>query len=224
MIQLIKRHSPPRKHLALARTTLLKSNYLFSSIDHIEKQNLNLEFTTNNNRIKDLLLEHIKSLKNDKIRGIERGIKRDQTSLLYNLLDAFFYWHSNIELESNSMLDIASQISENILNKEHNITLINNYKRQLTEQLRSYFKISIHLPLSVFNEHSSLLSSYQELSGDMALLTISKHDKEPELRISIIQEIFVLCLSGIDIRLLLAKINTFFLTMNRSVNQSQIEL
>lgn len=220
MTQLIKRHSLPRKYLALERGTLLKSNHLYRLADYKDQQEINQDFNTNNNQTKELLLEHIKSIKNDRIKGLKRGANKDQENLLCRIFEAFFYWQNTIKPESTSILKIATKISETILNNDHCISHYNDYNTYLTNQLRSYFKISIRLPESVYNEHYSWLSSYQELSGDMALLTMSKHDKEPELRISIIQEIFVLCLSGIDIGYLLAKITAFFVKMNRSAIQS----
>ncbi|MCA9506967.1 MAG: hypothetical protein KC505_00920 [Myxococcales bacterium] len=220
MTLFIKKKSLPKKYLILDHYKLLKTYTLIKANEYEQQKNSCAHFDDYLKKIRSIFLAYKKINQSDIFKGREKGKSRSLADLLNSSLDTLEQWHKNIAIETQSMFSIAQKIAENITDTPCVPQNTVRHQRQLIEKMSVFLRMEIYLPLSFFTEHSSLFLKWQQFYGKMELLSITKHDNQPELRIYVGKEIFSLCLSGIDIKYLLAKINAFFLKMNESFGQS----
>ncbi len=210
MAEHIARHSEAIKFLGYQKEQLLKSQRILSS-HHVEDwRGTEASFTLFREHIRSLLGNFLKERRQNSKLAMEHGYNEDRLRLLLSLIKASSRWQKNLEQEATSMLQLAKTIGDNILNLKDGIKLRKEYKELLLQKMSDFFYIELTLSFSLYEEYKQNFRHFAANSPQIMLFTISKHDKEPEFRVKIGEEIFNLSLSGLDFKQLFLKIITFF--------------
>ena len=116
-----------------------------------------------------------------------------------------------MKLNSFHFINCPSRTINQEVKKSDCIEIRPQYRDNLIQKMTDFFSITINLPQPLFDKYYFSLPNQGKLSDQISLLTITEYDKDPQLSVCLSQEIFILSLSGIDIKHLFSKINKFFL-------------
>lgn len=206
MVSLVKRLSPPRKHLQLLRIKCgPKNNFVIrSNSNAVLEKKYNIEREEIRNEIAQYLL-----WKNDKSKSLALRVDSEyRLRLVDKLLQNYGNWLKDAGKEALAIDQIAHLISSkvlgNISTKASNYTTVMGLK----DALKQYMKVEFTLPVELLQHFENKLVDKRKNLMLPCLLTGSNHDKAI-MTLYLGVHKYELCLLGINKPKLLRLINKF---------------